>query len=313
MVVTRRHAFSLVEVLVVVTIVALLLALLLPVVQMARESARRVTCANNLKQIGLALATYAAANRDYQPAALPYRYDANLRSADRSGDPERWTSFSWRATLLPQLEQSAVYDSLVLEKSSLDPINRNGIRTPIPVFECPSTPGRPRRMRQAGLGAKLYAPLDAAVRDYSLVRCMGDRAGAWVALAWTSERDTPLPPDEDWGPVPLSAITDGLSQTIQVVEQAGRPAYFYGGELISENSWTDGAWAFGDTGGFLFSSPTSINQSNSLSIHAFHPHGANVLLCDGSVLFLSEHQSNAVLGALMSRDGGEPILDEDIR
>lgn len=308
-----RRGFTLVEVLVAIFVIALLLALLLPAIQAAREASRRVNCVAHLKQIGLALASYAATNRDHQPASLACRFDERLRPTVGRGNVEPWSSFGWRATLLPNLEQLALFDRLVFRQSILDPLNRAALRTTIPAYECPSTPGRPRRVAQAGVGPNMYLGIDAAANDYSAVRHLNNNAGAWASEAFQPVLDQVLDPDVEWGPTRLSSIVDGLSQTIQIAEQAGRPTTYFQGQFVFDSTWYDGAWMAGDWGNFVIWVETSINQQNNVSVYSFHPGGANVLMCDGSAIYLSERTSNAVFQALMTRDGGEPVLDDDFR
>ena len=107
----RRSAFSLVELLVVITIIGILIALLLPAVQAAREAARRMQCANNLKQIGLALHGYHTAIGSFPPGNI------NLGAGMCPGSAEPVISYStqngnWMIAILPYIEQSAVVQSI---------------------------------------------------------------------------------------------------------------------------------------------------------------------------------------------------------
>lgn len=100
------------------------LGLLLPAVQAGRESARRMQCSNNLKQIALALLNY-----ETQFHSLPPAY-----TTDESGR----RLHSWRTLVLPYLEQRALYDSIDLSKPWDDPVNQTAAATVVPVYACPT-------------------------------------------------------------------------------------------------------------------------------------------------------------------------------
>ena len=100
---TRRGAFTLVELLVVIAIIGVLVALLLPAVQAAREAARRSSCLNNLKQIGVAMHNHLAA-KGYFPYGA-HDHDCEVTTHQR----QLWT---WRTLLLPYMEQKTLYDRL---------------------------------------------------------------------------------------------------------------------------------------------------------------------------------------------------------
>lgn len=120
---SRREprGFTLVELLVVIAIIGLLLGLLLPAVQMARESARRSTCVNHLKQIGIASSNFESAFRRLPAGA------------------ERKTAHSWASRLLPSLEKDNVYRSFDFDKTWNDPINYSVSAQILPVFRCPTS------------------------------------------------------------------------------------------------------------------------------------------------------------------------------
>jgi len=136
--------FTLVELLVVVTIIGALIGLLVPAVQAARESSRRTACANNLRQIGLALQSYHEAHQSFPPGGI------ELASRKRGG-----RQFAWCAFLLPQLDQMALYQAIDFERPYYDPENRTAAATPLPVFLCPSASGASDRLAD-GLGATDY-------------------------------------------------------------------------------------------------------------------------------------------------------------
>src|SRR5947208_1831693 len=105
----RRHArprgFTLIELLVVISIIAVLIGLLLPAVQSAREAARRIQCTNNLKQIGLALHHYHDAFGVFPPGGI-----TNFKPT--GGDIWSANLMSWRALILPRMEQNPLYNGI---------------------------------------------------------------------------------------------------------------------------------------------------------------------------------------------------------
>jgi len=105
---TRDRAFTLIELLVVIAIIAVLIALLLPAVQAAREAARRAQCVNNLKQIGIALHNYHDQNGSFPLGGV------NLGPSSAGWTPGTTNALSWRALILPQMEQGTIYNALNL-------------------------------------------------------------------------------------------------------------------------------------------------------------------------------------------------------
>lgn len=129
----RPHGFTLVELLVVITIIGILIALLLPAVQSAREAARRMSCGNNLKQIGLGLHLY---HDSYNMLPAGWRgYDPTTGRPEPLGEP----GWGWAACILPFVEQGNVTRSLIhFDRSIGDPQNAEAVRLVLNLFRCPS-------------------------------------------------------------------------------------------------------------------------------------------------------------------------------
>jgi prepilin-type N-terminal cleavage/methylation domain-containing protein len=140
-----RRAFTLVELLVVIAIIGVLVALLLPAVQAAREAARRMSCGNNLKQVGLGLHNYHDTYKTYPPAISYWG------AWPPAGNNESW---GWSALMLPFIEQQPLHDALRVTTWSLQTVLQNGnnvssggklykelLQTSLEVYQCPSDAG----------------------------------------------------------------------------------------------------------------------------------------------------------------------------
>jgi prepilin-type N-terminal cleavage/methylation domain-containing protein len=285
----RRKAFTLIELLVVITIIGILIALLLPAVQAAREAARRASCTNNLRQIGLAMHLYHDTNRQlppgwsaYDPAGLPYPM----------GEP----GWGWAARLLPFLEQASVETNLVdYRQSILAPQNDAARLTRISTFRCPSDTGDPIFTdEENGLPLVQFATANyVGVFGTKNIHDCHSRSPGQQCIS-----DGPLYHNSQ---VRFDDIRDGLSQTFLVGERTSRLDY---------STWS-GARPDDECGpGRILGTAGFAPNSEVTDIHNFssnHPNGTNFLSADGSVRLIPESIDDDIYHALCTHNGGETI------
>jgi prepilin-type N-terminal cleavage/methylation domain-containing protein/prepilin-type processing-associated H-X9-DG protein len=333
---TARRGFTLVELLVVIAIIGMLIGLLLPAVQKIRETAARLKCGNNLKQIGLALQNYHDTLGSFPPGYI----DANT-SQYSTPDMDVGPGWGWAAFLLPFLEQENVYNQINFKQTVGTGSNIAISQQSLAIFQCPSDPYYlPVHVYDSTFTNPVYV---LAHSDY--VACNG-----WEECFMGASGNPPV----GWGTDGLSGgigaagvgafwrnsrtrianVTDGLSNTIFVGERSGNHA---------PATWTGAppggrcpAWMATDPPTYPDSPPPGPPYDNADFGEAFvlahcnathlpsadapifdpdtfcsmHlPKGANFVFGDGSVHFLSSSINPAVYQALATISGGEIAND----
>lgn len=318
----NRSAFTLVELLVVIAIIGILVGLLLPAVQAAREAARRMSCSNNLRQIGLALANYESAFKKYP--------SGNMQGAT-------FTGLSVHARILPYMEQDNVYTLVDMRYGYDAPENTAARMQTIGIFLCPSD-----------LTSKLPASLGGANNYYSnqgtnLIATIpptisGDPNSGQPAQNGVFHRDVCVAPRD---------IVDGLTYTVGFSERCKgdgnnafssktdsfRPGTFpnTGDQAILDCKNVDandlskqgysnvGApWLYAYHGTTLYQHIAPPNTRSCMfppgrvmtTASSLHPGGVQTLRMDSSIQFVGNNVQLPVWRALGTRAEGEVIGDD---
>jgi prepilin-type N-terminal cleavage/methylation domain-containing protein len=337
------RGFTLIELLVVIAIIAILVALLLPAVQQAREAARRASCRNNLKQLGLAL-------HNYHDVYTTFPFTAAFGG---QGEGRAW---SFLVRILPQMDQDPLFQSWDITSTpgcaDTDPI----LQANVPTLYCPSDPfptmWNDRLVLADDCGAhggEAIVPRTARVTHY--VGSFGDGAIHQEPLGYTraddsrtkygcggcnnnsrATNDTPTPecPTPTWGfgggrnhrgmfnylgparggqaGVRLRDVIDGSSNTILM----GHTSPIW---TVVSLTWAGGIHtAHGTSLPMNFRDPSFMQMGVPLDwsfewagrgFRSWHPGGSTFLMSDGSVRFMSENIDMKTYNAMGSRAGGE--------
>lgn len=319
----RSRGFTLVELLVVIAIIGILIGMLLPAVQMVREAARRTACANNLKQLGLALQNYECAFRKFPPGA---RY---------GGDVMKYVGGPAEILLLPYIDQANV-ESITDPRLPWYAQPAKAAKTVVPPFQCPSDQAPRNQVWTLMTGLPFavgdtFAPTSYALNigfndSLAFGRNLGPRPLTSYSGAFANEFGATFAEISDGSSNTIAMgeaasgmpLATGIGSTIPVEEQPGTS--FHGwivGASCPDDFYAGG---FRYTGGFCSTvEPMNRKQPNGRHIvtdsfmlrtdesarfntrasweggphwcsnfRSFHPGGANFVYCDGSVQYLSE-------------------------
>ena len=361
----KSTAFTLVELLVVITVIGILIALLLPAVQAAREAARRLQCANNMKQIGLALHNYHSINN-----TLPAASDCCVEAAYNT--PWHPTTYAqmgtWMSAILPQMEKQSVFDMIdwtlggtAISSSSTVPLavvsgtnnvtkattgNYGAIHSIVSAYICPSdsassnpwkgtdpitgatyplpASGQPTEMAQGGL-ATWYVASAGPTDDGWCVLCQPNTASPppnyccqpvkGGASFGTIGRFSGMFGRTHKG-VSFSEVADGLSNTLMIGETLPgnctfHAAYSSNNALAITSIPVNAPFQQPPDGPYRWPPGSGNNTPNNeywyynCGFQSSHSGGANFVMGDGSVHFISQNIDYEVYNGLGTRSGGE--------
>lgn len=300
-----RSAFTLLELLVCIAIVGVLAGLFLSAVQKVRAAAARLQCANNLRQLALAAHQKHGDDGRLPPGVWP----------DRPGERYGW--LSWRAFLLPYLDQDNLWQQVAAEMGRA---NGSAFAAPqpargvvVPVFGCPADPRARTAWRFPDL-VILGPGAEVALSSY-----LGNGGTRY------SRRDGVLYADSR---TRLEHVTDGTSSTLFAGERPPSADVRFGwwhsgagqrgsGSLDATlgvrelNRAGHNPWYKACPGGpYSFKADQIDNLCAAFHFWSLHPGGANFAFCDGSVRLL-RHEADSVLPALATRSGGEAVSVPD--
>lgn len=314
----QRSAFTLIELLVVIAIIAILIGLLLPAVQKVREAAARMSCSNNLKQIGLAIHNYESANAGLLPTSGEGNRPTGNPAAPWSTDFEgpypssKPLPSSFFLAILPYIEQDNLYKQFDLTQNyDATTANQNAAKVKVKTYICPSSISVADPDGYAGVDYMVIAYTDISLTPPHN-RDPATRTHGFLKLHKS-------------GGARLADCTDGTSNTAVLIEDGGKNGTFvspYAGKRTY-------VWADGNSGNGVSGPPNNrnrwINNNNSPKggpsncpwstndcgptdePFSLHTGGAMAVFGDGSVRFISETQDLRVGRLICDPADGQPV------
>jgi prepilin-type N-terminal cleavage/methylation domain-containing protein/prepilin-type processing-associated H-X9-DG protein len=281
--------FTLLELVVVLAITGVLFAMTLVAVRAARDSAARVECANNLRQIGIGLLGYENTH---------HTFPSGIRRP-----PDPYPYMGWAARILPYLEQEALLREAEADYQQQPnfwvPVKHPGLSVTVQLLVCPAD----------GRGLGMVRPEGVWVGLSSYLGVLGLNAGKTNGVLFLNSQ------------ISIRDILDGTSNTLLVGERPPSPdnrfGWWYAGSGQAFDGGADmvlGVSEFRTTfyyptcpfGPYRFGPGNAMDSCDTFHFWSGHNEGANFLFADGSCRFLS-YSANALLPALASRAGGEVV------
>ena len=309
------HGFTLVELLVVIAIIGILVALLLPAVQAAREAARRMSCSNNLKQIGLAVHNYHAANRCFPPGNIIK--EAGVCPGSRPFESDDATC--WLVSILPFVEQKALYDAYDFNAYNEGAPNQQVRETSVATYVCPSDVGTDKLMVPArGPASEVFGAVPYMPGSYRAV------SGRSEGLRYLDSGEIASYPEPWRGPIHTVGVfgfttegfrdvQDGTTNTLLAGEsttKTGRGyrtfwAYSYAFYTMSAATTGQPRTFYADFDRCRDEGGTGKEKPCERGWGSFHAGGMNFALCDGSVRFLADSIDMELFAQLSTIGAGE--------
>ena len=285
-----------------IAIIGVLVGLLLPAVQAARAAARRTSCTNNMKQIGLAIANYQLSHNSFPPSSL----DGLENATDMAIHQFDESRHSWGSLILPYLEWNSVADSIDRSEHALVGDNRLVAGMIVPIYRCPEYTGPDFS------DANRYGVTNrkVAIGNYLAL------GASTIGNLWGMDLD----PDGvivPGGKIVPAEVTDGLSHTVFIVEtREEKYAVWADGLLAAETALEYGSLHHPQLSGdeiTLNNFPYFIYGSERVEYgpSSMHPGGAYHLFGDGSVRFVEDDVAKSVYVAFVTRAGEEATEDVD--